>query len=126
MKLKTITTTLACAIAWATAVSQTGNPPAWDIYPDTWVATDGAGRVEPTQTEAGKPKTDKPREVGIFYVTWHNEGLYNMPAPYDGDVTKVLERDPSARLDGNRKAGQSVPFTGESPKWDTFSRPTPT
>lgn len=120
MKLKTITTTLACAIAWATAVSQTGNPPAWDIYPDTWVATDGAGRVEPTQAEAGKPKTDKPREVGIFYVTWHNEGLYNMPAPYDGDVTKVLERDPSARLDGNSKSWTVSSFHWGEPEMGYF------
>jgi len=40
-----------------------------DIFADTWVATDGAGRTLPGFNECGPPRTD--RWVGIFYWTWH-------------------------------------------------------
>ncbi len=48
-----------------------------DIYADTWVATDGAGRVLPDSSECGLPRKDK--WVGIFYWTWHTprEGPYD-------------------------------------------------
>ena len=72
----------------------------WDIYPDTWVATDALGRTMPEQEDVGEVKTDKRRVVGIFYITWHSDGLANLRAPYNGDVTKVLREDPKARLDG--------------------------
>ena len=65
---------------------------------DTWVATDALGRVMPTSADT-KLKSDRKRTVGIFYVTWHDEGKYNMSSPYNGDVTKVLEASPNARLD---------------------------
>ena len=103
-KLNTIALAALCTLCGPAAQAQDTNVPAWDIYPDTWVATDALGRIQPTQAETGDVKTDKKREVGIFYVTWHNSDLYNMPSPYDGDVTKVLERDPSARLDGKSKS----------------------
>lgn len=103
-KLNTIALAALCTMCGQAAQAQDTNVPAWDIYPDTWVATDALGRIQPTQAETGDVKTDKKREVGIFYVTWHNSDLYNMPSPYDGDVTKVLERDPSARLDGKSKS----------------------
>lgn len=80
--------------------AQTDNNLSWDIYPDTWVAVDGAGRIEPTSNEAGTVKTDKKREVGIFYVTWHKASHHHGDKPYQGDVTKVLNADPKARLDG--------------------------
>ena len=41
-----------------------------DILPDTWVAKDALGRVMP-DAEVAPLRTDKPRTVGIFYVTWH-------------------------------------------------------
>jgi hypothetical protein len=69
-----------------------------DIYPDTWVATDALGRVMPGVDEAGTVKTDR-RVAGIFYITWHDDGKANMKAPYAADVSKILYRDPSARLD---------------------------
>ncbi|MDR1865335.1 MAG: hypothetical protein LBR08_07165 [Bacteroidales bacterium] len=72
-----------------------------DIYPDTWVATDALGRTMPDYSDVGAPKTDRRRVVGIFYITWHDDGKANLKAPYSGDVTKVLAEDPSARLDGN-------------------------
>lgn len=39
-----------------------------DNYSDTWVGTDGLGRVLPTNAEVGNPKTDK--TVGLFYYIW--------------------------------------------------------
>lgn len=74
----------------------------WDIYADTWVATDALGRTMPGYEEVGGVKNDKRRIVGIFYITWHSDGLAkSVSAPYKGDVTKVLEKDPGARMDGN-------------------------
>ena len=46
-----------------------------DAMPDTWVATDGLGRVLPTNAETGDPKQD--RYVGMFYWTWHVEHARN-------------------------------------------------
>ena len=43
-----------------------------DLLADTWVATDGAGRVVPGFEECGPSKKDK--WVGIFYWTWHTSG----------------------------------------------------
>ena len=40
-----------------------------DVFSDTWVATDDAGRVTPTGSTTGTA-TDK--KVGIFYFMWHN------------------------------------------------------
>ena len=54
-----------------------------DVFADTWVATDGAGRVVPGYAECGGPKPD--RWVGIFYWTWHTR---NRSGPNDN--TKIL------------------------------------
>ena len=72
-----------------------------DLYSDTWVATDAIGRTMPTSEQTGGLKDGHRRVVGIFYITWHTQGLADMPSPYGGDVTKILEADPSARLDAN-------------------------
>ena len=69
-----------------------------DILPDTWVATDALGRVMPNAEETPL-RTDKHRTVGIFYVTWHDEGKYGLKSPYGGDVTRTLQEAPEARLD---------------------------
>jgi hypothetical protein len=82
----------------------TVNPVSDDLYSDTWVATDGLGRAMPTSNDVGTIKKDKNRKVGIFYVSWHRENKYNLPAPYAADVTKVLDKDPSARFDINNTA----------------------
>ena len=74
-----------------------------DIMPDTWVATDALGRVMPTAEEAPL-RTDKQRTVGIFYITWHDEGKHNLKAPYGGDVTRTLQEAPEARLDAYHPA----------------------
>lgn len=72
-----------------------------DIYPDTWVATDALGRTMPDYAAVGPPKTDQRRVVGIFYITWHSDGLAKAKSPWSGDVTKILAADPSARLDAH-------------------------
>jgi hypothetical protein len=74
-----------------------------DIYPDTWSATDGLGRVMPDITEAGPLKTDRRRVVGIFYITWHTEDKAKMRSPYSADVSKILAEDAEARLDGRHR-----------------------
>ena len=73
-----------------------------DLMQDTWVGTDALGRKVPTSSEVGLQKTDKNRTVGIFYITWHTMNLHN-GKPYKADVTKVLDADPKARLDGSNK-----------------------
>ncbi len=54
-----------------------------DLFSDTWVATDGAGRTQPEFAEAGPVKPNK--WVGIFYWTWH---VPNSNGP--NDITKII------------------------------------
>ncbi|MCF7817036.1 MAG: hypothetical protein K9M54_04075 [Kiritimatiellales bacterium] len=70
-----------------------------DIYPDTWVATDALGRTMPDFASVGPVKDDRRRVVGIFYITWHDDGKAGFKSPYAADVTKILAADPTARLD---------------------------
>lgn len=62
----------------------------WDVVSDTWVATDGLGRVVPTHEQVGPPRPD--RTVGIFYFLWH--GAHVQGGPYD--IAKILAEDPRA------------------------------
>lgn len=78
-----------------------------DIYPDTWVGTGALGRAMPTSEEAGLLKSDHPRVVGVFYVTWHRDRDSNRTGSYVADVTKVLEADPTARLDDKNPVWKS-------------------
>lgn len=95
MRITLLLTFIICALA--------ANAQVVDIMPDTWVATDALGRVMPTAEEAPL-RTDKQRTVGIFYITWHDEGKYNLKAPYGGDVTRTLQEAPEARLDAYHPA----------------------
>ncbi len=70
-----------------------------DIYSDTWVGSDALGRTMPGFRDVGTVKHDQRRVVGIFYITWHSDGLGTLKSPYTADVSKVLAKDPSARLD---------------------------
>ena len=64
-----------------------------DIFPDTWVATDALGRNMPDKSVVGPAKTDQQRVVGIFYITWHDDGKNTRSsAPYSSDVTKILKK----------------------------------
>lgn len=91
-----------------------------DLYPDTWVGTDALGRTMPAYQEAGPVKNDHRRIVGIFYITWHSDGLHNMRSPYDADVTKVLEAHPEARLDGNNAAWKDGSYHWGEPESGYF------
>ena len=55
------------------------------------VAYDALGRTLPTAEECPL-KTDKPRTVGIFYITWHTPDHHD-GQPYTYDVTKRIEAD---------------------------------
>ena len=75
-----------------------------DIYADTWVATDGLGRVMPTAAQ-NPLRTDKKRTAGIFYITWHTQNHHKgMKSPYGGDVTRTLKQDPQARFQAHNQA----------------------
>lgn len=71
-----------------------------DLYADTWVGTDALGRTMPDASVVGPVKDDHRRVVGMFYITWHTPDKAKLKAPYAADVTKILAKDPSARLDG--------------------------
>lgn len=71
-----------------------------DLYADTWVATDALGRTMPGIDDVGPVKNDQRRVTGIFYITWHSDGLAGLKSPYTADVSKILAQDPTARLDG--------------------------
>jgi hypothetical protein len=70
-----------------------------DLYSDTWVATDALGRTMPDLAAAGPVKQDQRRVVGIFYITWHGDNLATLKSPYAADVSRILAKDPNARLD---------------------------
>src|SRR5258708_6733749 len=77
-----------------------GKPePIRDILSDTWVGHDALGRLLPTAATVGTPKTDHRRVVGIFYITWHSDSNHKPKSPYAADVSRILARDPGARLD---------------------------
>jgi hypothetical protein len=74
-----------------------------DIYPDTWVASDALGRTMPSFEEVGSVKQDQRRVTGIFYITWHTQDNAKLSQPYKADVTKILRKDPEARLDAHHE-----------------------
>ena len=64
------------------------------VQPDTWVFTDGLGRVSLTNAEVGDPKENK--TLAMFYWTWHTKA---MAASGYTDTTKLLEKYPEAKND---------------------------
>ena len=58
----------------------------------SWVAIDALGRTLPMAEECPL-KTDKSRTVGIFYITWHTQGIHD-GQPYTRDVSKLIADDP--------------------------------
>ena len=89
-----------------------------DIYPDTWVATDGVRRVMPTSEDVPL-KTDKDRTVGIFYVTWHTQNLHN-GKEYRADVSRVLAQDPYASRNNDSPAWTKSSYHWGEPEWGYF------
>ncbi len=80
------------ALSAAAAAAQTSRPAvAWETYADTWVGTDGRGRVLPTFDDVGPPRAD--RTVAMFYYLWQDSH-----AGVVRDMAKVLHADPDARV----------------------------
>ena len=81
-----------------------------EVMPDTWVFTDGLGRVSLTNAEVGDPREDK--TVAMFYWTWHlhhkNAGAYNNEA--------FLKKYPEAIRDYDNPAWNEV--SGLTLYWD--------
>lgn len=75
------------------------------------MATDALGRTLPTASECPLKDDGKPRTVGIFYITWHTQGLHN-GLEYRADVSKVLQADPEARREWDNSQ-----WTGPSYHW---------
>lgn len=89
-----------------------------DIYPDTWVATDGIGRTLPGADETPL-KTDRDRFVGIFYITWHTQGLHD-GRPYQADVSRVLDADPGATRNADSPAWTTGSYHWGEPEYGYF------
>lgn len=100
--------------------AQSDNETYRDIYPDTWVATDALGRTMPDISGTGSVKTDKQRIVGIFYITWHGDHLSGLKSPYMADVTKILEKDPSARLNAEHPLWTEGSYHWGEPEYGYF------
>lgn len=73
-----------------------------DVFADTWVATDDAGRATPVGNDTAVPGDKK---VGIFYFMWHNatkqgqNTLYDHTAAYlSGGVDAVWDLIPQGSL----------------------------
>ena len=55
MKRKLTATLAMMSLAFFAATAQNADENlSWDIYPNTWVGTDGAGRIQPTRSGNGE------------------------------------------------------------------------
>ena len=64
-------------------------------------------------------KTDKERTVGIFYVTWHTQGLHD-GKEYRADVSRVLAQDPYASRNNDSPAWTKSSYHWGEPEWGYF------
>lgn len=64
------------------------------VMPDTWVFTDGLGRVALTNAEVGDLKEDK--TLAMFYWTWHIDSL---TSEIPNNLQKLSEQYPEAMSD---------------------------
>ena len=67
--------------------------------PDTWVFTDGLGRVSLTNAEVGAPREDK--TLAMFYWTWHTKETASKGAV---NTTELLKEFPDAKNDYHHQA----------------------
>lgn len=102
------------------ALTDTVQPGYRDLYTDTWVATDALGRQMPSFDEVGAIKKDQRRVTGIFYITWHTQGLSKLEQPYRADVTRILNEDPAARLDAKHKLWYTNSYHWGEPEMGYF------
>ena len=75
-----------------------------EVMPDTWVFTDGLGRVSLTNAEVGDPREDK--MVSMFFWTWHNG------RPTVINVNDAAEKYPEAVRDFNHPIWTPSNFQG--------------
>ncbi|MBQ7911575.1 MAG: PT domain-containing protein [Clostridia bacterium] len=75
-----------------------------EVMPDTWVFTDGLGRVSLTNAEVGDPRADK--TVSMFFWTWHNG------RPTCINVNDAAEKYPEAVRDYNHPVWTPAGFQG--------------
>ena len=64
------------------------------VMPDTWVFTDGLGRVSLTNAEVGDPRDDK--TLAMFFWTWHVDNFINQNVV---NLQKLSEQYPEAMRD---------------------------
>jgi hypothetical protein len=81
----------------STVAQEATHSPSWDTYSDTWVGTDGLGRILPTAQEAGPPRANK--TVALFYFLTFDRGG---DGPYDN--TQILKTHPEALNDVHNPA----------------------
>ncbi len=77
------------------------------VQPDTWVFTDGLGRVSLTYEDVGAPRDNK--TLAMFYWTWHTGGFL---AAEPVNVQKYSELYPEAMRDWNHEV-----WKGTSSYW---------
>ncbi|MBQ7378181.1 MAG: hypothetical protein IJW70_00710 [Clostridia bacterium] len=70
-----------------------------EVMPDTWVFTDGLGRVSLTYADVGAPREDK--TLAMFYWTWHTKETASAGAL---NTTELLKQYPDAKNDYNHPA----------------------
>ena len=66
-------------------------------------------------------ENDQRRIVGIFYITWHTQGLAGLKSPYTADVTKILEKIRTRACRPTIRCGRKVRTTTPNRKWVTSS-----
>jgi hypothetical protein len=94
--------------------------PLRDLYSDTWVASDALGRTMPSFEEVGPVRDDKRRVTGIFYITWHTQDNHKPGEAYHADVTRILKKDPNARLDTNHELWYTNSYHWGEPEMGYF------
>ena len=75
-----------------------------EVMPDTWVFTDGLGRVSLTNAEVGDLREDK--TIAMFFWTWHNG------RPTVINVNDAAEKYPEAVRDFNHPVWTPTHFQG--------------
>ena len=65
-----------------------GAAPDWDVFSDTWVATDALGRSLPTHEQVGGPRPN--RSAGIFYFLWLGQHTREVH-----DLGRILAANPT-------------------------------
>ncbi len=68
------------------------------VMPDTWVFTDGLGRVSLTNAEVGDPRED--RTLAMFYWTWHAD----LASGGAVNTTELMKEYPDAKNNYNHPA----------------------